>query len=532
MKEIHISIFVIILLIAVCVRLYRLDSVPPSLNWDEAAIGWNSYSLWKTHLDEYGTKWPLVFKSFGDYKAPGLFYITAPFVGLLGPTPFTVRLPSALAGIVTVLVIYFLAREIGKYLLFTPKQIKIFSIVSMALLAVSPWHLLFSRVAYEPNVALFFTTVGIYFAILSLRKPYLWLVSGLSFVASLYTYHSPKIFLPIFIIGFLLIFFKETIRGIWKYRWVSLCALIVLILSLRPLIESNLHGLGAARFNTSIFYDDNSQLKQFSVATLVQIGKNVKAHLNPSFYLVGNDENYRLSLKNFGLMPSIEWILFIAGFIILIRNWKNKGSKFILLWFISGLIPAALGRQVPHSLRSLNSLPSALMIAGYAVVILIAYLNNKINKYKLLNKITLTQACIVLCGALFIIQTSRYFYEYYYRYPVYAASDWQYGYKQAVEYAQSKQDEVEKIIFSNKYGQAYVFTYLFQKREPMNVLWGEMRKYTFRDFKWDSDKFEKKSLLIGAGDEIPDQVPPEIGKIVKEISSPNGEVVFRIVQTL
>ncbi|MCG2691609.1 hypothetical protein L6272_02135, partial [Microgenomates group bacterium] len=102
----------IIMVVAAFFRLYHLSSNPPSLNWDETAIGWNAKTIFHTRRDEFGTRLPLSFKSFGDYKAPVYIYLTAPVVGLFGMNPVSVRLVSVLAGIAGVYLLYLLGLEL------------------------------------------------------------------------------------------------------------------------------------------------------------------------------------------------------------------------------------------------------------------------------------------------------------------------------------------------------------------------------------------------------------------------------------
>src|SRR3990170_6052123 len=93
---------ILIVLIAAVLRLWKLDNIPPHLTPDEAALGYNAYSILKTGKDEYGEFLPIIFKSFGDYK-PGLYvYLTVPFVAFFGLNEYTVRLPSAIFGIIAV----------------------------------------------------------------------------------------------------------------------------------------------------------------------------------------------------------------------------------------------------------------------------------------------------------------------------------------------------------------------------------------------------------------------------------------------
>src|SRR5258708_17886240 len=129
-------IILLILLAALFLRIYRIDSNPPGLTPDEASLGYNAYSILKTGKDEYGTFLPLIFKSFGDYK-PGLYiYFTAPFVAVFGLNETSVRLPSVVAGTITVFLVYLVTKE-----LFGKEKL---SLIAMAVAAFNPWLIYFS----------------------------------------------------------------------------------------------------------------------------------------------------------------------------------------------------------------------------------------------------------------------------------------------------------------------------------------------------------------------------------------------------
>src|SRR3989338_3664765 len=97
-------VLIIIILLAAFLSLWRLDSYP-ALNADEAAIGYNAYSLIETGRDEHGNPWPIHFQSFNDYK-PGLyFYLVLPFIKILGLNEWSVRIPNAFLGVLTVFIV-------------------------------------------------------------------------------------------------------------------------------------------------------------------------------------------------------------------------------------------------------------------------------------------------------------------------------------------------------------------------------------------------------------------------------------------
>src|SRR3989344_8827227 len=137
-----------IIIIAAVLRLWYIGNIPPSPNWDEVALGYNAYSIMLTGRDEYGEYLPIILRSYDDYKPALYAYFVIPFIKILGLEVFAVRLPSALFGILAVLATYFLVKEI-----FSDRRI---AFLSSFLLAISPWHIQFSRIAFESNVGLAF----------------------------------------------------------------------------------------------------------------------------------------------------------------------------------------------------------------------------------------------------------------------------------------------------------------------------------------------------------------------------------------
>ena len=94
---------VLILILAAFLRFWQLGRVPPSPDWDEAALGYNAYSLMRTGADEYGQKLPLVLRSFDDYKPAVYAYLAILPIKIFGLNVFAVRLHAALLGTLAVL---------------------------------------------------------------------------------------------------------------------------------------------------------------------------------------------------------------------------------------------------------------------------------------------------------------------------------------------------------------------------------------------------------------------------------------------
>lgn len=535
MSKFYLILLVIVFIFGIFLRVYKFNKVPSSLNWDEVAIGWNAAAIWEAKIDQYGKRWPLSFKSYGDFKSPLLIYTTAIFVGIFGINDWTIRLPVLIISILSLFVFFLIAQKIAKLLEFNSKSTEIFLLINTLLLAISPWHIRFSRAAFEANFALFFILLGIYFLLSSLKNFYLIILSSISFIFSLYSYHSPKIFVPLFIISFLVIYRNKIIEKIKNHKIFSIITIIISLLSLYFLIKDTILGSAGERSGTLIFFENN-KLIPLNFNLLKQILNNFWQHISPNFYIFGSDDNFRNNLKNIGLMPFIQYIYFLLGIITLFFK-KNKISSnhtniLLLSWFFIGLLPGILSKpdSVPHTIRTLNALPAIILISSIGFINFVSYLKNKkLDIFE--NKINIYIPTLILIGFIFV-QSQIFFYkEYFVNFPVYSAEDWQYGYKQVAQIAKKYEGEVDKIIITSKYGHPYLFFAFYQQRNPLYVIWGEMSKYQYKDnIEWHSDKFCKNCLIIGTGEEL-SQISEQEGKIIEDIHFPSEQIAFRIIKT-
>ena len=344
----------LILLLAFFLRFYRIDKAPASLDWDEVAIGWNAHTIFHARRDEFGTHLPLVFMSFGDYKSPLLIYLTAPMVGFFGMNEFSVRFMSVFFGSLSVLVIYFLVKELFSLSIPQPRRLKDkpprFSLTALTasfLLAISPWHLQFSRPAFEPNLALFFILLGTWLFLKAINnKPFYLVFSFFFFVFSLYSYHSPKIFLPFFFLGLFVLYGKKLLfsnstsevrrrRNTTSEVFVWLLGSIILaIVLLWPLLKIHLFEHGNARFQgTSIFYTEEGEKRPFDFRLGKELISNYLLHFTPQFLFFGSTDNPRIKMKEIGLLYWIEAPFLLLGLYTLIKQRKEKWAKLLLVWF-------------------------------------------------------------------------------------------------------------------------------------------------------------------------------------------------------
>jgi len=529
---------ILILTLAIFLRLYALGTVPASPDWDEAALGYNAYSILKTGKDEYGKFLPLVFRSFDDYKPPLYIYLTIPSVALFGLNVFAVRLPSAILGTLTIIFTYLLIKHLFEKNIHQEK----IALLSAFLLAISPWHLQFSRVAFETNAALFFNVAGAAFFFLGRKKPYFWLFSILLFALAPYTYHSARVFTPLLIIG-ILIFYRQEFLA--KIKWSVFLALLLFILEL-PLMLILLSPEGRLRIKgVSIFSNQTSVLSR----DILKIEDDKKNNL-PLFSLLHNrrityalnmidgylrhydlrwlfldGDNKRHHAPDMGLLYLWEIPFLLFGIYKLFFSVENKNRKFIFWWFLTAPLPAVITTELPHAVRTLTFLPTFQIFIAVGIVSAAIYLRSQRIYFKLAG----------IFYILFLIFNITYYFHQYYNHLNYeTAKYWQYGYASLVEKAKTEYNNYDKIIVSKKLEEPHMFFLFYLKYDPVKYLaeggttsggfavdYKKFDKYEFRPIDENKENFNGKTLFMA--------VPGEITKRYDSILYPDGTEMARIV---
>jgi len=201
-------IIILILLIAAFLRLHSLSSIPPGLNQDEVVNGYDAYSISHTLRDHHGVILPRVLTSFGDSVSPALTYLTIPFVRILGLSTLSVRLPIALFGTLSVLLVYLLIKEFSKN--------RNLALLGAFLMAISPWAIVSSRWAVSPDIVPFSILLFLWLSSLSIyRKRFtctFLCLTGLAAGLLTYSYETTEIITPFLVVALGLIYFRKNIR--------------------------------------------------------------------------------------------------------------------------------------------------------------------------------------------------------------------------------------------------------------------------------------------------------------------------------
>lgn len=443
MKNIKSVILVLVIILGGLLRFYKLDQVPPALNWDEIAAGYNAYTIANWGADEYGNKFPIVFKSFGDDKHPVHIYLTALVVKIFGLSDYSTRAGSAIVGTLSILAIYFLAKKLLKD--------EIAGIFSALFLAVSPYHLQFSRGLWETNFALAFFLFGLALFYWGIEKKG-WMIplSFASFGLSFFSYHSAKTVVPPVVFLLCAIHFKSLIKN----KKLLIISILVTLFFLSLVIKEP-RILGFARIKQTGISQETAKQYGGKLATYVY---NYKGYFSYTYLFKNGDQGPRASIKTVGEFYKIDLILVIVGLISIL--WAKKWKVFFILvaWLALSPIPGALSATEPSAIRGMFMIGPVILLSAYGAASLISFLNNKTAKV----------VGILLIVLLLGMEARNYLKYYYASYAQKEAIEWQYGMKQIVMYLKGHSDYF-RVYMDKIRQQPYIF-FLYYFKTPLPEL--------------------------------------------------------------
>jgi 4-amino-4-deoxy-L-arabinose transferase-like glycosyltransferase len=226
----HRLFLLLILLAGIALRVVDFPRVPAGLNQDEASSAYEAYSLALTGADRWGNRLPPYFPGWGSGQNVLLSYILVPFVRWFGLSVFSTRLVPLLLGILTLPLVAFGLRQLGRRT----------AMLGTLMVAIMPWHFMLSRWALESNLAPFFMLLGCVCTARALitGRPRWIIPCLLPFALALYAYGTTAIVLPL--MGLLLLLLHRRTIAAQGSAW-----LLALLL------------FGIASFPFGIFFIEN-----------------------------------------------------------------------------------------------------------------------------------------------------------------------------------------------------------------------------------------------------------------------------------
>lgn len=461
-------ILVLIFSLAAFLRLFQLDNVPPGFHIDEVSVGYNAYSLLQTGRDENGNLLPFYIDSFGDFRPAGYFYLTAPFIKVFGLNDFAARFPAALFGVLTVILLFFLTEKIFKN--------RFVAFLSAFLLAISPWHIIVTRATSESSVAIFLVTLGAYLFLVGTEKKNLWyfFFTFSAFFISFYFYHTPRIFVPLLLVGLLVLSWQKLESRKIKKATLTLAAMGFVVSTLVILL-----GSGVSRFNqVSIFGHPGVQLRleeqireefpgtntllvrafhnklvNYGLETLSNYGK----HFSSDFLFVKGGLPIRYAVPETGLLYLFELPFFLLALLLIFRE-KDKLFLLPFWWLLSGPVAASLTfEDIPNVQRAFFMLPSFQILTAYGFW----------KTLKITDKNALAKSLLIFITVAILIFNSGYFlHQYFIHQRVYRPWHRNYGFKELISAINELSPNYQKIVLTKEPNDPYIYIFFYNRYDP------------------------------------------------------------------
>ncbi len=537
MNKIHKILLFLIIILNFFVRVYSLDKSPPSVNFDEAAVGYNAYSILKTGRDEYGNWLPLSLRSFNDYKPALYAYLSIPFIAIFGLNAFSIRLVSVIAGTISVYVLFLFLNKFFKN--------KNFVLIVLFFLSLSPWRLHFSRVALETHLSQMFFVIATYFAFKLIKENKNIknaIISGIFFVLSAYSYHSARAAVPVLLV----LLFIDPLQLFWVHKLKKYLAVLknnhkvliifgIFILLIMPVFMS-----GQAKLVMTRFSQENVFKRYFPYSPVELINKE-----QPYLSILNNPYYYLLSLisgrvmayfspinlggrifhwvkgsiqfiPGYSMIALFESIVFFVGLVYLIKKIKiNFKYRFLVYWIVAASVPAALTWNWFHPLRSLN------MYTGIEIIIALGFWF--LYKKTLKIKYFLVKNCILFLSVSLLLVSISFTVNNEYRY----SSSVNYGeyqpggFKEGMPKLAEIQGKYNKIYIDSGHAQSYIFLLFYQSYSPEKIqkyanvrpapgvegnLSFNFDKYVFEKYDWPNQRKESNIIVWTSSEVLEDEI--------------------------
>src|ERR1041385_1543530 len=344
-------VFTILLITLVFVYGRRLTKNPPGFFIDESSVAYNALTISENGCDEYGARWPLYFRAFGDYKNPVYVYLLAFIFRSTGPGMLVARVFSAICGVLGALAIGLIGYRL------TRQQWLAGVLLLMAL--ATPWRFVLSRTVVE--VALYPLAVALFLlavARVAAKTRWTWIDAtwvALTLALLTYTYSIGRLLAPLLAVGLILFAKKSGFFSVAR-------AWLLYALTLAPLLIFRWRHPGAleGRFNLITYLTPGLGFGD----TVKMFVQHYIGNLNPWRMLATGDPATFQIDSTFGTAPVllITFILAVTSVWLLIRQRRfSVWWVFVIYGLMVSVVPASLTREYFHILR-LSPIPVFLIV--------------------------------------------------------------------------------------------------------------------------------------------------------------------------
>jgi hypothetical protein len=341
---------VLILALAIFLRTYRFNSIPPGIYVDETNGALDAVRILEGDpASPFGTGW---------YGTPnGYIYYMAGIIKLLGASWTSLKLISLIPAVLSVLAIYFLGR-----LLFGP----VAGLGAMLLMASSRWHLSMSRWGWNETAPPLFQILATFFLIRGLRdrRALDYALGGLFMGLSIYTYLSARLAAATILLYILLWVLTDpsgmvaSLQRSWLGFVLFAVGALVAVAPMGVTYFTDPFAMNNRVSEISIYRDIRQQ------NSMLPFYQNVEDILR--FFHQTGDHQGKHNLPDEPMTDPITGLLFAVGLAYSILHWRGHRYFLLILWLVIGLAGSFLSShsESPQSYRALTALPAVMLMAA------------------------------------------------------------------------------------------------------------------------------------------------------------------------
>lgn len=330
-------LLILILWLALFLRVWQLDVLPPGLHYDEAFNGTVAREVLR------GINRPIFFVgNFGE--EPMHMYAEAGLFAIVGESPWTIRLTSALFGVIFVAGMYACARA------FFPRSDAV-ALSATFLAATLYWAINFSRIGIETNsLPPMLILSAAAFAHAYRKMSWRWVIgAGVLIGASAYTYLASRVWLVAVLLWFiyLVLFHRAAVRANFS-KWVVVG--LFACLTVAPL---------------ALFFVANP-LALAGRAGTVFVPETFVANFvrTAGMFFVSGDVDPRDNLPGRPALDLILSVLFLIGLAISLLRFRKPFYGLTIIWFVVMCMPSALTEFAPNFRRAIGAMPATILFCA------------------------------------------------------------------------------------------------------------------------------------------------------------------------
>ena len=333
-------------------RIVLLTELPPGLHGDEAWTGLEAQRILRD-----GPIGPWSPSALG--QPAGTFYWTALIFRLFEPGLFTLRFSMALLGALTVPAFYLFARELLGWRA---------AAIGAFLLAISFWHIHYSRIAFTLIALPLVTSVALYFLVRGLKDGRIVFVALAGGISALGVYvYGGFVSLALSLLVFWAFMALRRELSYPKLRNLALAFLVPAVVVALPF----LHKLYWSPSDVLSYGAVSSTFKDRAFQEAEDLGgkaRFVVGRLARGFtvYATGGQLDFTDGMGSRGLLGPLAFGLFVVGTAVALRRWREWRRALLLAGLLGGVLVTAY-LALPswaESRRGIGALPIVFALAG------------------------------------------------------------------------------------------------------------------------------------------------------------------------